>query len=135
MMARLHRRSACEATVLEERRAERTRILIDSVGFPHSSLSGRVEHIVHAARALGLEGIVANANARCTSRDCAPELGRSYDSTSAKFVVGGYSPGSPFDGVLVGYFEAKEFLFADMPPFLGLREIRPPRKCIASKPP
>lgn len=33
-------------------------------------------------------------------------------NVSQELVVGGYSPGNPFDGILVGYFEGAQFLFA-----------------------
>jgi bifunctional non-homologous end joining protein LigD len=33
-------------------------------------------------------------------------------NVSQEFVVGGYSPGNPYDGILVGYFEDEQFLFA-----------------------
>jgi bifunctional non-homologous end joining protein LigD len=76
-------------------------------------LPGRPEDIVRAARALGLEGIVAKRKHSPYQPGLRTGAWQKLRlNVSQEFVVGGYSPGNPFDGILVGYFEGERFLFA-----------------------
>ena len=75
-------------------------------------LDGKPDQLVEAARAMGLEGIVAKR------RDSAYEPGRRTGAwqkfrlnRDQEFVVGGFSAGAPFDSILVGYYEGKDLMF------------------------
>jgi bifunctional non-homologous end joining protein LigD len=98
---------------LEERRTALQRVTKGSGVFLSQFLSGSAEHIVRAARALGLEGIVAKRKGSTYQPGLRTSAWLKLRlNVSQELVVGGYSPGAPFDGLLVGYFEAARFLFA-----------------------
>jgi bifunctional non-homologous end joining protein LigD len=76
-------------------------------------LPGTVEDIVRAARGLGLEGIVAKRKGSLYQPGLRTGAWQKLRlNVSQEFVVGGYSPGTPFDGILVGHFEGEQFQFA-----------------------
>jgi bifunctional non-homologous end joining protein LigD len=98
---------------LEARRASLQRVTQGSGVFLSQFLPGRPEDIVRAARALGLEGIVAKRKHSPYQPGLRTGAWQKLRlNVSQEFVVGGYSPGNPFDGILVGYFEGERFLFA-----------------------
>lgn len=101
-----------QARPLQARRARLEPLIVGSGVLFSEELTGDVETIVEAARSLELEGIVAKR------RDSTYEAGRRSGAwqklklrQSQEFVVGGYSPGEPFDGIIVGYYDAKSLLF------------------------
>ncbi len=97
---------------LDRRRSRLQHLLAGSALLFSESLEGTADEILAAARALGVEGVVAKR------RDSVYEAGRRTGawrklrlSLDQEFVVGGCSPGNPFDAILVGYFERGQLLF------------------------
>ena len=71
------------------------------------------EELVRGARELGFEGIVAKR------RDSLYEPGKRSGAwvkfklnRSEEFVIGGYTPGNPFDALIVGYYQGEKLYFA-----------------------
>jgi DNA ligase D-like protein (predicted ligase) len=69
--------------------------------------------LIRAVTELGLEGVVAKHH------DSTYESGRRSGAwvkykinKGQEFVIGGYTPGNPFDAVIVGYYEEGKLLFA-----------------------
>jgi DNA ligase D-like protein (predicted ligase) len=69
--------------------------------------------LIRAAKALGLEGVIAK------HKDSLYEPGRRSGAwlkykinKGQEFVIGGYTPGNPFDAVIVGYYDGDKLLFA-----------------------
>jgi DNA ligase D-like protein (predicted ligase) len=69
--------------------------------------------LIRAAKALGLEGVIAK------HKDSLYEPGRRSSAwlkykinNGHEFVIGGYTPGNPFDAVIVGYYDGDKLLFA-----------------------
>ena len=78
------------------------------------TLDGSAADVIHAVRALGLEGIVAK---RTDSRYLPGERSSSWLKLKLdrqqEFVIGGYRPGTHgVDALLVGYSEGKQLRFA-----------------------
>jgi bifunctional non-homologous end joining protein LigD len=100
------------ALPLEERRRRLAPVISGSGVFHSEPLEGSVASIIEAATALELEGVIAKR------RDSRYEPGRRSGAwqkfrlrINQEFVVGGFSPGSPFDSILVGYYEKKKLMF------------------------
>lgn len=77
------------------------------------SFEAAPEELVRGARELGLEGIVAKR------RDSLYEPGKrsgawvKFKTNRVEhFVIGGYTPGNPFDALIVGYYEGAKLCFA-----------------------
>jgi bifunctional non-homologous end joining protein LigD len=69
--------------------------------------------LVRVARELGLEGIIAKR------KDSVYEAGKRSGAwlkhkinRSREFVIGGYTPGNPFDALIVGYYQRNALYFA-----------------------
>ena len=69
--------------------------------------------MIHAATAIGLEGVIAKR------RDSFYESGKRTGAwvkykinKGQEFVIGGYTPGNPFDAVIVGYYQESKLLYA-----------------------
>jgi bifunctional non-homologous end joining protein LigD len=76
------------------------------------TLEGSPTDLVKAVREVGFEGIVAKR------RDCQYESGKRSGAWSKykvnrgqEFVIGGYTPGNPFDALIVGYYEAGKLYY------------------------
>jgi DNA ligase D-like protein (predicted ligase) len=72
-----------------------------------------LKNLVAAAKELGFEGIVAKR------RDSVYESGKRTGAwvkykvnREQEFVIGGYTPGNPFDALIVGYYEGERLLYA-----------------------
>jgi DNA ligase D-like protein (predicted ligase) len=98
---------------LEERKATLKGLLGDSGVLFSESLPGPPDNLVEAAREMRLEGVIAKR------RDSRYEPGMRTGAwqklrlnLSQEFVFGGYWPGNPFDGILVGYYDGGQLMFA-----------------------
>lgn len=77
------------------------------------SIAAPVPDFIRAAKELGLEGVIAKR------RDSNYQPGKRSGAwlkykinRGQEFVIGGYTPGNPFDSVIVGYYQGKDLLFA-----------------------
>jgi DNA ligase D-like protein (predicted ligase) len=77
------------------------------------SLNASTEELVRVAKEFGFEGIVAKR------KDSVYESGKRSGvwvkyklNRGQEFVIGGYTPGNPFDALIVGYYEGKRLLYA-----------------------
>ena len=99
-----------------EKRRELLGILLENIGDPirmSESIDGSPKKIVAAAKHLSLEGIIAK---RKDSLYQAGKRSRSWLKYKINrfqpFVIGGYTPGNPFDALIVGYYEGDSLLYA-----------------------
>jgi ATP-dependent DNA ligase len=107
-------RSSGRTRVTTAGRQRLAAVVHDSGVLLSQPLAGELDDISEAARRLKLEGVVAK---RLGSRYEPGERSTAWQklrlNVSQEFVVGSYSPGSPFDAVLVGYYtEAGAPMFA-----------------------
>jgi DNA ligase D-like protein (predicted ligase) len=101
------------ALTLEKRKAALRDVLDNSSVLFSESLLGPPDNLIDAAREMRLEGIIAKRrNSRYEPGMRTGAWQKLRLNLSQEFVVGGYWPGSPFDGLLVGYYEKREFMFA-----------------------
>ena len=98
---------------LTERRAVLAKILPDNDKISLSAVDTSASRILKFVKQHGLEGVVAKR------ADSVYEPGKRSGAWSKyrvnlgqEFVVGGYTPGNPFDALIVGFFRGKDLLFA-----------------------
>ena len=77
------------------------------------SLDASPTELIRVAKEFGFEGIVAKR------KDSLYESGKRSGAwvkykvnRGQEFVIGGYTPGNPFDALIVGYYEGKRLLYA-----------------------
>ena len=77
------------------------------------SLNANVSELVRVAKEFRFEGIVAKR------KDSVYESGKRSGAwvkykvnRGQEFVIGGYTPGNPFDALIVGYYEGETLLYA-----------------------
>jgi DNA ligase D-like protein (predicted ligase) len=77
------------------------------------TLDASVDELVRVAKEFGFEGIVAKR------KDSVYESGKRTGAWvkyrvnwGQEFVIGGYTPGNPFDALIVGYYEGERLLYA-----------------------
>jgi DNA ligase D-like protein (predicted ligase) len=77
------------------------------------SLDASADELVRVAKEFGFEGIVAKR------KDSFYESGKRTGAwvkykvnQGQEFVIGGYTPGNPFDALIVGYYEGERLLYA-----------------------
>ena len=77
------------------------------------SLSASADELIRVAKEFGFEGIVAKR------KDSLYESGKRTGAwvkykvnRGQEFVIGGYTPGNPFDALIVGYYEGERLLYA-----------------------
>ncbi len=108
-------------SLLKETLSARRRLLpealanVATAGSPiHLSETFEIDpaELLHGAKKLGLEGVVAKR------RNSVYESGKRSGAWlkykinhSQEFVVGGYTPGDPFDALIVGYFEKDKLVY------------------------
>ncbi|MGH7874809.1 MAG: non-homologous end-joining DNA ligase [Candidatus Binatia bacterium] len=69
--------------------------------------------LLNAAKELGFEGIVAKRKDSVYEPGTRSRAWLKYKiNQGQEFVVGGYTPGNPFDAVIVGYYDGGKLLFA-----------------------
>ena len=100
---------------LSERRALLTQALAgvgESVRFSES-FDAEPQELVRSARELGFEGIVAKRRVSLYEPGKRGGAWVKYKlNHSEEFVVGGYTPGNPFDAVIVGNYRGEDLYFA-----------------------
>ena len=99
-----------------EKRRELLAIGLENISDPirmSETIDGSPQEIVAAAKELSLEGIIAKR------RDSVYQPGKrsrawlKYKINKFQpFVIGGYTPGNPFDALIVGYYEGDVLLYA-----------------------
>jgi ATP-dependent DNA ligase len=73
---------------------------------------GPPKEIVAAAKELSLEGIIAKSKASVYQPGKRTRAWLKYKLNKFQpFVIGGYTPGSPFDALIVGYYEGDALLY------------------------
>jgi bifunctional non-homologous end joining protein LigD len=98
-------------------RRELLRRIFDDIKAAPIGLSENIEaaptDMIRVAKEFGFEGIVAKR------RDSLYESGKRTGAwvkcrvdRGQEFVIGGYTPGNPFDALIVGYYEAEGLLYA-----------------------
>ena len=77
------------------------------------TLDASADELVRVAKEFGFEGIVAKR------KDSLYESGKRTGAwvkykvnRGQEFVIGGYTPGNPFDALIVGYYEGEQLLYA-----------------------
>lgn len=97
---------------LKDRKAKLSAVAKGSNVLLSELLPGPPESLIEAARAMKLEGVIAK---RIDSKYEPGQRSGAWQklrlNVSQEFVVGGYSHGSPFDGILVGYYQSKKLMF------------------------
>jgi DNA ligase D-like protein (predicted ligase) len=98
------------------RREVLRRIFEDSKAAPiglSESIEAAPTDVIRVAKEFGFEGIVAKR------KDSSYEPGKRTGAwvryrvnRGQEFVVGGYTPGKPFDALIVGYYEGEKLLYA-----------------------
>ena len=69
--------------------------------------------LIRVIREFGLEGVIARRSGSIYEPGRRSGAWVKYNvNKGQKFVIGGYTPGNPFDGVIVGYYEGDKLLFA-----------------------
>ncbi|TMA86373.1 MAG: hypothetical protein E6J74_31800 [Deltaproteobacteria bacterium] len=68
--------------------------------------------LIHAAKELELEGIIAKRKGSCYEPGRRSGAWLKYKiNRSQEFVIGGYTPGNPFDALIVGCYDGTELKF------------------------
>jgi bifunctional non-homologous end joining protein LigD len=99
-----------------EKRRELLAIRLEDVADPirfSESIDGSPQDIVAAAKELSLEGIIAKRKDSVYQPGKRGRAWLKYKINKVQpFVVGGYTPGHPFDALIVGYYEDDSLLYA-----------------------
>ena len=76
------------------------------------TFSGNGAQLIESARELGLEGVIAKKRAsRYESGQRTGAWVKYRTNRSQEFVIGGYTAGTPFDALIVGYYEGERLLY------------------------
>jgi DNA ligase D-like protein (predicted ligase) len=109
----MHKGKSFIGRPLSERRAVLAKILPDNNKISLSAVDTSAARILKFVKQHGLEGVVAKR------ADSVYEPGKRSGAWSKyrvnlgqEFVVGGYTPGNPFDALIVGFYRGKDLLFA-----------------------
>jgi bifunctional non-homologous end joining protein LigD len=106
-------------SLLELKLTERRAVLAEALAFPDQSVrlseSFEVEpdELLEGAKELGFEGIVAKRKDSLYEPAKRSGAWVKYKlNHSEELVIGGYTPGSPFDALIVGYYHEDKLYFA-----------------------
>jgi bifunctional non-homologous end joining protein LigD len=98
-----------------EKRRELLAIRLEDVADPirlSESIDGSPQEIVAAARELSLEGIIAKRKDSVYQPGKRSRAWLKYKINKVQpFVIGGYTPGNPFDALIVGYYEGDDLMY------------------------
>jgi DNA ligase D-like protein (predicted ligase) len=85
----------------------------DSVVALSETIHIAASELMRVIREFGLEGVVAKRGGSVYEPGRRSGAWVKYKvNKGQEFVIGGYTPGNPFDGVIVGYYESDKLLFA-----------------------
>jgi ATP-dependent DNA ligase len=77
------------------------------------SLDASADELVRVAKEFEFEGIVAKRNNSIYESGKRTSAWAKYKvNQGQEFVIGGYTPGNPFDALIVGYYEGERLLYA-----------------------
>jgi ATP-dependent DNA ligase len=77
------------------------------------SLDASADELVRVAKEFEFEGIVAKRNNSIYESGKRTSAWAKYKvNQRQEFVIGGYTPGNPFDALIVGYYEGERLLYA-----------------------
>jgi bifunctional non-homologous end joining protein LigD len=98
-----------------EKRRELLAIRLEDVADPirlSESIDGSRQEIVAAAKELSLEGIIAKRKDSVYQPGKRSRAWLKYKINKVQpFVIGGYTPGNPFDALIVGYYEGDDLMY------------------------
>jgi len=98
---------------LTERREILAKILPQNDHVSLSAVSTSASQMLKFVKEHGLEGIVAKRSDSVYEPGKRSGLWSKYRvNLSQEFVVGGFTPGNPFDALIVGFYEGKDLMFA-----------------------
>jgi bifunctional non-homologous end joining protein LigD len=99
-----------------EKRRELLAVLLEDIADPirmSESIDGSTKDIVAAAKELSLEGIIAKKKDSIYQPGKRSRAWLKYKINKLQpFVIAGYTPGNPFDALIVGYYEGDDLLYA-----------------------
>jgi DNA ligase D-like protein (predicted ligase) len=108
-----HKGKLLTARPLAERREILAKILPRNDHISLSAVGTSAGQMLTFVKAHGLEGIVAKRADSIYEPGKRSGLWSKYRiNLGQEFVVGGYTPGDPFDALIVGFYRGKELLFA-----------------------
>jgi ATP-dependent DNA ligase len=99
-----------------EKRRELLAVRLENIAEPiriSESIDGSPQEIVAAAKELSLEGIIAKRKDSVYQPGKRSRAWLKYKINKVQpFVIGGYTPGNPFDALIVGYYEDGDLMYA-----------------------
>ena len=111
--ALMHRGTLLTGRPLDERRAILTKILPRNDHISLSVVGRSASQMLTFVREHGLEGIVAKRADSVYEPGKRSGLWSKYRiNLGQEFVIGGYTPGDPFDALIVGFYRGKDLMFA-----------------------
>jgi DNA ligase D-like protein (predicted ligase) len=109
----MHRGELLIERPLAERREILARILPRNDHISLSAVGRSASQMLTFVKEHGLEGVIAKRDDSAYEPGKRSGLWSKYRvNLGQEFVVGGYTPGSPFDALIVGFYRGKDFLFA-----------------------
>jgi DNA ligase D-like protein (predicted ligase) len=98
---------------LEKRRAILAKILPRNDHVNISVVDTSAKRMLRFVREHGLEGVIAKRADSVYEPGTRSGLWSKYRiNLGQEFVIGGYTPGNPFDALIVGFYKGKELMFA-----------------------
>jgi len=109
----MHRGMLLTERPLDERRAILTKILPQNDHISLSVVGRSARQMLTFVKEHGLEGIVAKRADSVYEPGKRSGLWSKYRiNLGQEFVIGGYTPGNPFDALIVGFYRGKDLMFA-----------------------
>jgi len=108
----IHRGRSVLGLPLEARRELLDEALskVDYPMLPSTPFDAKPADLIGAAKELELEGVIAKRKGSCYEPGRRSEAWLKYKiNRSQEFVIGGYTPGNPFDALVVGCYDGKYY--------------------------